>query len=115
MIEKIFRGFYPDENGTRNITIDGKKITGEWIYGSLIELGDRKYICFADECHNIMDVGVLSFEVIPETVRQYIGWLDKNKNKIFENDIISYGNSIGVIKWAEQHCAFMSVEERGVI
>ncbi len=73
----------------REILVRGKRVdNGEWVYGSLIELGKKKYICFADECHNIMDVGALSFEVIPETVGQYIGFLDKNGNKIFKSDIV---------------------------
>ena len=74
MREKIYRGQRVDN--------------GEWCYGSLIELGDRKYICFADKCHNIMNAGALSFEVIPETIGQFTGFIDKNDKKIFERDIV---------------------------
>lgn len=84
----LFRGFHSTDNGTQTITLDGKKIKGEWVYGSLIELGKKKYICFADECHDIMNAGALSFEVIPKTIGQFTGLLDKNKNKIFEDDIL---------------------------
>ena len=37
----LFRGFHSTDNGTKTITLDGKKIKGEWVYGSLIELGKK--------------------------------------------------------------------------
>lgn len=32
MREHIFKGFHPCDNGTHTITLDGKKIKGEWVY-----------------------------------------------------------------------------------
>lgn len=51
---------------------------GDWVYGNYVELkdGDRTMCC-------IYGYG----EIIPETVGQYIGKLDKNGKRIFEGDI----------------------------
>lgn len=41
MREILFRGFHPDENGTTTITLNGKKIKGEWVFGyPIYDFGD---------------------------------------------------------------------------
>ena len=69
----------------REILFRGKEAdSGLWCYGDLSFSRDRKtYIRFW--AHN----GYLVREVMPETVGQFTGFVDKNKKRIFEDDILA--------------------------
>lgn len=69
----------------REILFRGKDAdSGLWCYGDLTFSRDRKpYIRFW--VHN----GYLVREVMPETVGQFTGFVDKNKKRIFEDDILA--------------------------
>lgn len=83
------------------------KDNGEWVYGSYVvdEVNNKHYI--HDNGSTIMN----GFEeVFDNTVCEYVGIDDKNKNKIFENDIVEcaycskeYGNikSLGYVCWLD--------------
>jgi len=61
-----------------------RKDTGEWAYGSLVELEDGQCIICVKASTNTLQ----SYTVIPETVGIYSGFLDNNNRKIFQGDII---------------------------
>lgn len=77
----------------REILFRGKRVdTSEWVYGGLI-YGTKdsfifeRFMCRDDE--NTVELAE-NYRVIPETVGQYIGLKDKESNKIFDKDIISF-------------------------
>ena len=92
----------------REILFRGKSIMhGDWVYGYLNQhRGNIRYDCdcepIADECYYIndwqakIDNGMYGqdYKVDPETVGQFTGLTDRNGVKIFEGDIVRYGDTI---------------------
>lgn len=68
----------------REIIFRGKRQdTEKWVEGY--------YMCLnADDLHFIVDKHGEYHKIDPNTVCQYIGLLDKDGKKIFENDIVKY-------------------------
>jgi uncharacterized phage protein (TIGR01671 family) len=94
----------------REILFRGKrKDNGEWVYGALYSYYDFKRTIvqiLTDRTNGIPD----AYEVIPETVGQFIDITDKNGKKVFEGDIVKgifYGfplpieNFVLTIGWQE--------------
>ena len=117
--EILFRGFHPDENGPQEITLDGKKIKGEWVQG---DFGRPCNIVFETIGDDLVlgqkDVPIYNdYNVIPETVGQYIGIEDRNKKKIFDGDIVDIfrDEERGVIEWYDDEAAFFVRHSENVL
>lgn len=88
-------------------------------------VGERKVIIALPEMYYDDDgkerYGNEISDVVPETVCQYTGLIDKNGRKIFEGDVLSgkeyhemgqggeYKPDKCVIRWSEKHAAFAPV------
>lgn len=97
----------------REILCRGKsKRSGEWKYGYLVKLGKES---FSDPDRYGIVERVVSLpsgmdvfynmkieEVDPETVGQWIGFLDCKRKPIFEGDLVKFENSVrGQVVYAE--------------
>ena len=103
----------------RPIEFRGKRIdTNEWVYGYYVVAEDEHFIIPADtELCTSVD-GFPAFEVLdahkvdPKTVGQFIGPLDKKKQKTYEGDILRW-NKTGYIASVRYENGWFVVGEGG--
>lgn len=79
----------------RPIKFRGKTRDGRWLHGDILHLNNS--VCIAPHDGNWYDfmphqsvLGTPSaeYEVIPETVGQFTGYFDENKQEVYEGDIV---------------------------
>lgn len=78
---------------------------GEWVYGYAVKgnYGDNKafIIDYDTPWHSVCR------EVIPETVGQEIGIVDKNREKLFHGDIVEYKEEYGQIEYHDSEAMYV--------
>ena len=132
--ELIFRGFHPCD-GPDTIMVDGEKVKGRWVEGSLIhrtsyygEPFDDYFIVTGGE----FDSDYYDAEkVLPSTVGQYVNidvrreaWPQSEKHKIFTGDMLGeWGEDengsecvciLGVVTYWEREGRYVLADENGM-
>ena len=81
----------------RTIKFRGKRVdNGEWVFGFYILREDESPVGETMESYKkhlicIYDFdGLTEYEVIPESVGQFTGLMDKNGTKVFEMDVVKF-------------------------
>ena len=106
MREILFRGFHLCD-GPDTIVVNGEKVKGKWVEGyivrhpSAIQIGNDYSPWYIHVPPVDPDDNGGVFNVLPSTVGQWTGKIDKHEKKVFSGDKVYYSheNRIYSVEW----------------
>ena len=94
---------------TRENKFRGLRVANnEWVYGSLIQKEGYSAIVIFDKGHDAVYNAYLELQVIPESVGQFTGIIDKDDVDIYEGDkcIRDGDKDVYIVSWNQQQAQY---------
>ena len=97
--KNITRGFVEDETGDKTIHVNGRDVTGYWVYGYIIPINEEWYI-YGGRTVNDINNPVNKYPIISDTQCKCTGFLTETETgwkPVFMYDIVCIKNKMRTI------------------